>query len=110
MQRDTHDPYARFNAEQLILRDHLAADRTVLANERTLLAYARTALALVVGGLTLVRFFGTGFTSVLGWLLIPLGVLTMVIGTRAYLRMRKRIKLLERAVPSHLPEEEREQP
>ena len=35
---------------QLILRDHLAADRTVLANERTFLAYIRTTLTLFVAG------------------------------------------------------------
>ncbi len=110
MRQDDYDPYERFSAEQLILRDHLAADRTVLANERTLLAYARTALALLVGGITLVRFFETEITSILGWILIPLGVLTMVIGTRAYLRMRKRIRLLESGVPNHAPQEEGEQP
>ena len=36
----------QFTAEELILRDHLALDRTRLANERTLLAYLRTALML----------------------------------------------------------------
>ena len=34
--------------ENLILRDHLALDRTRLANERTLLAYIRTAFMLLV--------------------------------------------------------------
>lgn len=110
MHQDNHDPYDRFTAEQLILRDLLAADRTVLANERTFLAYARTSLALVVAGITLIRFFGTETTSILGWVLIPLGVLTMAVGTRAYLRMRKRIRLLESGVPSHVPQEEGEQP
>lgn len=33
------EPYSRFDQEELIIRDYLAADRTVLANERTFLAY-----------------------------------------------------------------------
>jgi len=41
---------------QLILRDHLAADRTILANERTFLAYIRTALTLFVAGLSFIHF------------------------------------------------------
>ena len=41
----------------LILRDHLALDRTRLANRRTMLAYLRTALMLLVSGATLVKVF-----------------------------------------------------
>ncbi len=32
----------KFNKDEMILRDFLAVDRTLLANERTLLAYIRT--------------------------------------------------------------------
>ena len=39
-------PYSKFRTEEMILRDWLARDRTVLANERTLLAYLRTTLML----------------------------------------------------------------
>lgn len=94
------DPYSKFDAEQLILRDHLAADRTILANERTFLAYIRTALTLVVAGATLVRFFGTEVTAVAGWAMIPLGLGTFVYGLVAFQRMRRRIALLNRAMPS----------
>ena len=93
-------PYSSFTQEQLILRDHLAADRTVLANERTFLAYARTALTLVVGGITLIRFFDHELTSILGWVLVPLGLLTMVVGIRGYYRMRRRITAINRALPA----------
>ena len=30
-----HMPYSKFDPDQMILRDHLAYDRTVLSNERT---------------------------------------------------------------------------
>lgn len=38
------------NEERIILRDHLALERTKLANERTLLSYLRTSLYLFLGG------------------------------------------------------------
>ena len=47
-------PYGGFRLPELILRDRLAIDRTVLANERTLLAYIRTALTLFLVGITFV--------------------------------------------------------
>ncbi|HEU5322140.1 MAG TPA: DUF202 domain-containing protein, partial [Methylomirabilota bacterium] len=49
-------PYERFSEADMILRDELALDRTVLANERTLLAYVRTALAFAVTGVGVIRF------------------------------------------------------
>ena len=51
---DKSRPYTGLE-DQLILRDHLAADRTILANERTFLAYIRTALTLFVAGLSFVH-------------------------------------------------------
>jgi hypothetical protein len=42
--------YSNLHPNDMILRDHLAYDRTVLANERTLLAYIRTSIALFTMG------------------------------------------------------------
>ncbi len=47
-----NQPYARFKGEDLILRDELAINRTILANEATLLAYVRSALTLIIAGVT----------------------------------------------------------
>ena len=55
-----HEPYREFRAEELILRDFLALDRTVLANQRTFLAYIRTSLAFLVTGAGFIKFFGGG--------------------------------------------------
>ncbi len=48
--------YWQYDPEELVLRDHLAIDRTAMANERTFLAYVRTALALLVIGVTFPHF------------------------------------------------------
>jgi len=50
-------PYSKINPNDMILRDHLAYDRTVLANERSLLAYIRTSITLLAAGGSLVKLF-----------------------------------------------------
>lgn len=87
-------PYFRVDKDKLILRDHLAADRTVLANERTFLAYIRTALTLFVSGATFVRFFDTLVLDIIGWIFIPAGILTFVIGTLHYGKMKGMLRVL----------------
>jgi putative membrane protein len=78
--------------QQLILRDHLALDRTRLANERTLLAYLRTALMLLVAGATAVKFVAENPSVVItGWIFVVLGVFVGTLGTWRFLAMRKLI-------------------
>ncbi len=87
-------PYSRFAAEDLILRDHLALDRTVLANERTLLAYWRTALTLVIAGLTFVHFLTGTMLGLIGWCFIPAGLLTALLGWLRYRRLKRELARL----------------
>lgn len=84
---------------QLILRDHLAADRTILANERTFLAYIRTALTLFVAGLSFVHFeIVTKMVSspladrTIGFGLMLLGTITFFLGLYRYNRMKTLIR------------------
>lgn len=81
---------------KLILRDRFAENRTALANERTLLAYTRTALTLFAAGVTFIRFFGYALTEIIGWMLIPLGIFTMIRGAISFKRMNRLIKEEER--------------
>ncbi len=86
-------PYSKFAKEKLILRDHLAIDRTVLANERTFLAYVRTALTLFVAGVSLIQFFKSVMIQAVGWAFIPLGTITLIIGLTKHRRMKSKIKV-----------------
>ena len=74
--------------ERLILRDHLALDRTRLANERTLLTYVRTAIILIVSGVSLIKLFGAEHRTLLflGYALVPVGVL---VGALGFVRFRQ---------------------
>ena len=91
-------PYERFSSDNLILRDHLACDRTILANERTLLAYVRTALMLGASGVTLVKFFSDHRTLVeLGYILMLLSFPLFFVGFWRYWNVRKDMqKLMKR--------------
>ena len=81
-------------------RDPLAYERTILANERTLLAYVRTALAIFGAGLAFLQFASTPIVSVLGWLLLPVGLVVLVLGIGSYLRSQKRTDENSREGPS----------
>lgn len=84
-------PYCEFAKEELILRDHLAIDRTILANERTLLAYLRLALTLFVAGLTFIKFFYSLWADIIGVLCLPIGGFAILIGVSRYKKMAKLI-------------------
>ena len=88
--------YDQVDASALILRDMLAADRTVLANERTFLAYLRTALAFLISGVSLLHFFDIRWMQVVGMSMIPLGPVVLVWGIWRYVRVRKSLKPLKR--------------
>lgn len=80
-------------AERLILRDHLALDRTRLANERTLLAYVRTAIMLLVSGVSLIKLFGTEQRALvaLGYALVPVGLAAGALGFVRFRQVNRQI-------------------
>ncbi len=87
-------PYSRFDARDLILRDELAIDRTVLANERTLMAYLRSGVALLIAGVSIMNFSSERWFWMVGVLCIPTGIITSLIGVARYRRMNKKIALV----------------
>jgi len=111
---DKPTPYTGVE-DQLILRDHLAADRTILANERTFLAYIRTALTLFVAGLSFVHFqeifsshvdiFSSHVVEIIGIIFILLGIATFFVGFVRYRRMRALIHKIKQAEHKELGEE-----
>ena len=99
------EPYARFENNALILRDYLAADRTVLANERTVLSYIRTALAFAAAGGALIHFFDSVVVEVVSWVLIFLAIGIVAVGARRYVRMRRRLaRLMDKVAGTDMPQ------
>lgn len=89
------DPYSQFKKEELILRDYLAADRTVLANERTFMAFIRTSLALAAGGASLIHFLGSLAANIGGGLLLALAAGVLGWGLQRFFYYKRRLKNLE---------------
>ncbi len=88
-------PYSKIDPEDMILRDYLAYDRTILANETTLLAYLRTAMALLAAGATLFRLFPEDpYFQVLGSVMFLLGIIITGIGGFRFFTITKRLKML----------------
>lgn len=81
-----------FNKDEMILRDFLAADRTLLANERTLLAYIRTGIGLLAIAISLIKLFSTIATYLLGGFFIILAIIPIIYGVYKYRKINKKIE------------------
>ncbi len=81
--------------DELILRDFLALDRTVLANERTFLAWFRTAISMIAGGLAVVKFSNETLFLLGGIFLIVVGGVIGFIGIVRYIRIRQRLEKIK---------------
>lgn len=103
------DPYTEFSRGDMILRDWLALDRTVLANKRTFLAYGRTAIALIALGIAFVKLIDHRFFEISGFFLMGIGVVVFVIGFREFVSNTLRFKRLvqkEKAMERKIRDEE----
>lgn len=90
----SEQPYESVSREEMILRDHLATDRTLLANERTFLAYVRTALAFLVTGVGALKLFASR-----PWMLAGIGFLfaalfTLAVGIQRFRTVSRRYRAL----------------
>ncbi len=79
--------YLDFEPSEMILRDHLALERTAMANERTLLAYVRTMIGVMAVGGTFLKLFEGWFFIISGWFLISLGGLILILGFVRYAKI-----------------------
>ncbi len=90
------NPYKRFENNQLILRDELAIDRTILANERTMISYLRGAITLVISGITVLHFVQAGILFYVGIMIIPIGIIVGIFGTVRYRKMDQRLRAIRK--------------
>ncbi len=92
--------YSKFDSAELILRDQLAIDRTLLANERTLLSYLRSGVALFIAGISIVHFAGQGWFADFGYACLPVGVITVFFGAVRFRRMDRAISIVRQDLRS----------
>lgn len=87
--------------EKIILRDHLAMERTRLANERTLLSYVRTSLYLLLGGLALIGLDDFDDLKILGFISLVVSAILLIIGFIRFYQLRQQLR---RFFTNHLDE------
>jgi putative membrane protein len=92
MSEDTYLPYEK-DHEQMILRDYLAVDRTMMANETSFMSYVRTSLTMIAAGATMIKFFSEPTMQALGWAFIVIGGWIAIHG---YQRFRQVDEILHR--------------
>lgn len=83
---------------ELVLREHLAIERTRLANETTLLAYIRTGLYFLVAGSTLGQVVDTRFWKLAGTPVIVVGFLIMIAGLLRFFSVKRSIQKSKRNI------------
>ena len=83
---------ARIRQKAQQAKDPLAYERTILANERTFLAYVRTSLTFLGAGLGFLEFSRSGLSSLVGWIFIPIGIITLWFGFRSFCHSQQRIE------------------
>ncbi|GEM_PF-241034 len=89
-----HNPYSQFDSAELILRDQLAIDRTLLANERTLMSYLRSGVALFIAGVSIIHFSHELWFTITGFICLPSGIITAWFGALRFKKMDKAISVV----------------
>ena len=84
--------------KDLILREELAIQRTIMANQTTFLAFLRTSMYFLVAGLTIQNL--AHFTQIhkLGWIFYGVSVLLLATGLLNYNRQRRAIEQSRRHI------------
>jgi putative membrane protein len=80
--------------EALVLRDHLAMERTKLANERTLLSYLRTSLYLILGGIAFLGMQDLKEIRILGYFSLSLSIIVLVVGITRFSQLKRHLRKL----------------
>jgi len=85
--------YDQTDPDAMILRDHLAYDRTIMANERTVLSYLRTSLAFLAGGATMLNLFPDDpLLYGIGAFVVLAGIAVGAFGGRRFVRNARRLR------------------
>ncbi|MDD6209842.1 MAG: DUF202 domain-containing protein [Bacteroidales bacterium] len=80
------------NKERIILRDHLAIERTRLANERTLFSYIRTSLYLLTVGVGIFEIKSIQHLRGVAWVCIFFSVVLFLVGLFRYYQLKEHLK------------------
>ena len=78
--------------KDLILREKLAIERTVMANDRTFLSFVRTALYFAIAGISINEVLQLQYGLALEVVFWVLSAFTITVGLIKYVQQKKRIE------------------
>lgn len=78
--------------KDLILRENLAIQRTIMANQTTFLSFVRTSMYFLVAGLSVQNIVQLAHVDWAFYLLYGISALLMVLGTLNYFRQKRLIQ------------------
>lgn len=78
--------------KDLILRENLALERTVMANDRTLLAYVRTSLYFTIAGITLNSLLNLSYGKFLETSFYIIALLIFCIGLYRFYQQKRKLR------------------
>ena len=84
--------------KDLILRERLAIERTVMANDTTLLAFIRTALYFSIAGISVNRLLNVEFGLLIEIIFLCIAFVILVIGIYKYRKQKKSLKDSEKHI------------
>lgn len=87
--------------KDLILRERLALERTIMTNNTTLLAFMRTALYFAVAGLTLNNLLNIRYGIYIEISCWVISALVLVIGIINYRKQKRKIKDSEKHIGNY---------
>lgn len=88
--------------KDLILREQLAIERTVMANDRTLLSFIRTAMYFAVAGLTFRQLVPVRNGLAIAVALFAAAAFIFITGTWKYLHQLRKIRESRRHIGNYL--------
>ena len=93
--------------KDLILREKLALQRTILANQSTFLSFLRSSMYFLVAGVTVSKLVDKDWVVIIEIILISISILLIVLGTINYIRNKKKITRSEIHIGDYKDEYER---
>jgi putative membrane protein len=78
--------------KDLILRENLAIQRTIMANQTTFLSFVRTSMYFLVAGLSVQNIVQLAHVDWAFYLLYGISALLMLLGTLNYFRQKRLIQ------------------
>jgi putative membrane protein len=79
--------------KDLILREKLALQRTILANQSTFLAFLRTSMYFLIAGISINNLTNVKYDNIIELIFISVSILLLAVGIINY--YRQKVKILD---------------